>query len=97
MSHNIAGMPPFARMPLGGMGMGVNMGPSAPHPESSAHPHPPPPPPAGANPKKKRRTNANVSQQPPQQPPTVQVIITYSNFEPLAQNKSVYIFFVYYI
>lgn len=73
MSHNIAGMPPFARMPLGGMGMGVNMGPSGPHPESSAHPHPPPPPPSGANPKKKRRTNANVAQPSPQQPPIVQV------------------------
>lgn len=73
MSHNIAGMPPFARMPLGGMGMGVSMGPSAQHPETSAHPHPPPPPPAGANPKKKRRTNASVAQPPPQQPPTAQV------------------------
>ncbi|KYM97503.1 PREDICTED: protein pygopus [Cyphomyrmex costatus] len=75
MSHNIAGMPPFTRMPLGGMGMGVNMGPNAPHPDSSAHPHPPPPPPAGANPKKKRRTNASVAQPPPQQPPSVQDLL----------------------
>ena len=75
MSHNIAGMPPFTRMPLAGMGMGVNMGPNAPHPDSSAHPHPPPPPPAGTNPKKKRRTNSNVAQPPPQQPPSVQDLL----------------------
>ncbi|XP_008553271.1 protein pygopus [Microplitis demolitor] len=75
MSHNIAGMPPFARMPLSGMGMGVGMGPNGPHPESNAHPHPPPPPPTGANPKKKRRTNANVAPPAPQPAPSAQDLL----------------------
>lgn len=75
MSHNIAGMPPFARMPLSGMGVG--MGPNGPHSEPNAHPHPPPPPPAGANPKKKRRTNANVAPPASQPPPSLQVIYNF--------------------